>query len=355
VIIKIKAFSKKNDFTLDMDFETRINGIVGIFGPSGCGKTSLLRIIAGLDQVESAQVIINGLIWQDHNQFVPVHKRGVGFVFQRSGLFPHLTVRGNLEYAFKRTDKSEPKISFDDAVNKLAVNNLLERRVHQLSGGEQQRVAVARALLANPNILLFDEPLAALDYKRKAEILPYLEILQDELNIPILYVSHSIDEIARLADTVILMDNGRVVEIDKTKNILTRLDLSLSHRDNAEAIIEATVQEHDEHYALTKLLFSAGNFFVPQSTLSIGQMVRLRIAAKDVSLTLAQQTDTSILNIFPATINALSNEGSSQVIAQLLVGDEIILSRITKKSAEHLELTIGKKVYAQAKSVALLV
>ena len=352
--IEAKFRIDKGDFELDVDLKCPDQGITALLGPSGCGKTTLLRAIAGLEVCHDGYLKVGDMTWQSASQFVPPHQRRLGYVFQEASLFAHLRVRGNVEYGLKRVPASERKIALSNVVELLGIGQLLDRNIDQLSGGEQQRVAIARALAVSPDILLMDEPLAALDLARKQEIMPYLESLRDELDIPVLYVSHSPDEVARLADHLVLLEAGRVMAQGGTGDMLTRLDLPLARGSDAEALIEATVAGHDERYHLTYLDFAGGRFTVVRKDLPVGSTARLRIAARDVSLTLVPQTDTSILNIFPATVDELIPEGEAQMMVRLLVGGAPMLSRITRKSASGLDLQPGKQVYAQAKSVALL-
>ena len=357
--ITAKFQINKKNFTLDIDLEVPAHGITSITGPSGCGKTTLLRAIAGLDHYPDAFLKIGDCLWQGKRQdkdfFMPSHKRSLGYVFQEASLFPHLNVLRNLEYGIKRLPKAERKVSLDKPIELLGIEHLLNRPSSRLSGGERQRVAIARALAVSPKILLMDEPLAALDLASKQEIIPYLESLHEELEIPVLYVSHSSDEVSRLADYLVVLRNGSIEASGNITDVLTRLDLPLAHDDDASALIHATVAEHDDKYNLTYLEFPAGHLTVTQNDLLIGEPVRLRINARDVSLTLEHQTDTSILNIFPATVDEISLAGNAQVTVRLLTdGDVPILSRITRKSAEILGLKKGKKVFIQAKSVSLL-
>lgn len=344
----------RDDFTLDVDLSIPGHGVTALLGPSGCGKTTLLRAIAGLECCRDGFLKVGDRVWQDARRFVPPHQRPLGYVFQEASLFAHLSVRGNLEYGVKRVPKTGRKVSVDKAIELLGIELLLERRTHQLSGGEKQRVAIARALAVSPEILLMDEPLAGLDPARKQEIIPYLESLHNELDIPVIYVSHSPDEVARLADHLVLLEAGRIKAAGALGDLLTRLDLPLAHGDDAEALIDAVVAGHDDEYDLTHLDFPGGRFTVTRKALPVGHSVRLRVAARDVSLTLEHQSDTSILNIFPATIDEIMPEGSAQVTVRLLAGDVPLLSRVTRKSAALLELAHGKSVYVQAKSVALL-
>lgn len=352
--IEIRFLIERDDFLLDVDLEIPERGITAIFGPSGCGKTTLLRAIAGLETCRNGFLRVGGVAWQENGYFMPPHKRPLGYIFQEASLFAHLNVRRNLEYGSRRIAAGERKVSLQRAIELLGIGSLLDRTTDQLSGGERQRVAIARALAVSPRVLLMDEPLAALDRQRKQEIMPYLESLHDELDIPIIYVSHAPDEVARLADHLVLLEAGKATGAGSIGEMLTRLDLPLAHGDQAEALIEAVVAGHDDAYQLTYLEFPGGRFSVTRKPLPVGRSVRLRIAARDVSLTLERQTDTSILNIFPATVEEISAEGEAQVMVRLLAGGVPVLSRVTRKSAALLQLQVGQSMYVQAKSVALL-
>lgn len=344
----------KRDFTLDIELNTPSRGVTAVFGPSGCGKTTLLRLIAGLERCNSGYLKIGDHVWQDGRDFTPPHQRAIGYVFQEASLFAHLSVEQNVEYGMKRVPKAERKVSVDHGVELLGIGHLLKRKAHQLSGGEKQRVAIARALAVSPQILLMDEPLSALDLSLKREIMPYLESLHDELDIPIIYVSHSPDEVARLADRLVLLENGQVRAEGPIDSMLTRLDLPLAYGDDAAAVIDAKVTGHDDRFAVTYLSFSGGQFTVARNALSVGQAVRLRVAARDVSLTLAHQQETSILNIFAATVSEIIQDDQPEVTVRLMSGGVSLLSRITRKSATQLGLVCGQRVYVQIKGVALL-
>ena len=344
----------KGDFRLDVDLDIPARGITALVGSSGGGKTTLLRAIAGLERCPGGFLRVGDMTWQDGERFVAPHRRPLGYVFQEASLFAHLSVRGNLEYGLKRVPQAERRVSLQQAIAWLGLEHLLERGTGRLSGGERQRVAIARALAVSPGILLMDEPLAALDAARKREIMPYLESLHDELEIPVIYVSHATDEVAHLADHLVLLEAGRVTASGTTGDMLTRLDLPLAHGDDAEALIEAVVAGHDDEYDLTCLDFPGGRFTVTHKALPVGHVVRLRVLARDVSLTLERQSGTSILNIFPATVDAIMPEGRAQLTVRLLAGGVPLLSRVTRKSAALLGLAPGKQVFAQAKSVALL-
>ncbi len=345
---------QQGNFALNADLAIPMQGVTALFGPSGCGKSSLLRAIAGLDHHADGSVHFGDQIWQSDSEFVKPHKRELGFVFQEASLFAHLNVRRNLEYGLKRVPTGQRRITTEQAVELLGIGELLNRRPATLSGGERQRVAIARALAVSPKLLLMDEPLAALDQERKQEILPYLEKLHDELEIPVLYVSHTMEEIARLADHLVLFGDSGILASGGIHQMLTRLDLPLSHSSEASCLFEATVSGFDQTYHLTQLQFAGGTLTVPGMRLQSGQQVRVRIAARDVSLTLEHQAETSIQNIFAATVEEIMAEDDSQVTVRLDVGGAPALSRVTQKSAVELKLAPGKSDYAQVKSAVLL-
>ncbi|MHC4108815.1 MAG: molybdenum ABC transporter ATP-binding protein [Planctomycetota bacterium] len=344
----------RGGFVLDADLSVPARGVTALYGPTGCGKTTLLRAMAGLERSPGGFLRVADAIWQDGDRFVSPHRRPLGYVFQEASLFTHLTVRRNLEYGLRRTPAAERRLPFDEATDLLGVRPLLSRYPTGLSGGERQRVAIARALLTSPRLLLMDEPLAGVDVASRAEILPFLERLHDELEIPVIYVSHTPDEVARLADHLILMEAGQVLGTGPITEMLTRADLPLAHGADAEAIVEVRVTAHDEAYHLTYLDFPGGRFTVARRDLPTGHAVRLRIRARDVSLTLESQSGTSILNIFPARVEQVADEDPSRVTVRLDVGGSPVLSRITRKSAAALGLEPGKTVYAQVKTLALL-
>jgi len=352
--IEARFHIEQQEFILDVDMSFPARGISALFGPSGCGKTTLLRAIAGLERDPNGYCRVGDSLWQDGKHFMPSHRRPLGYVFQEASLFPHLSVRRNLNYGLKRVPIDKRKVSLDEAVTLLGLEELLERQPHGLSGGERQRVAIARALLTSPRLLLMDEPLAALDRASKHEILPYLERLHDELAMPMLYVSHAPDEVARLADHLVLLNAGQVRAAGPIGELLTRLDLAMEQGAEADAIIEAKVSGHDETFHLSYLDFSGGRFSVAGNALPIGHSARLRVLARDVSITLQAQTGTSILNIFPASIDDLVEEGPGQMLVRLDIAGVPLLSRITQKSANALDLAPGKQVYAQIKAVALV-
>lgn len=341
-------------FSLEVDLALPGRGVTALSGPSGCGKTTCLRAIAGLQRTAGNRVEINGATWQDGGVFVPTHRRPIGYVFQETRLFEHLDVRRNLEFGMRRVPAASRRVSLAQAIELLGIGALMGRRPQTLSGGERQRVGMARALATSPDLLLMDEPLASLDAERKREVLPYLERLHGELAIPVLYVTHAPDEIARLADHLVLLDAGRVVAAGPAATLMTQLDLPLAHGDTAGAVVQATVTGHEPAYHLTQVAFPGGRLSLPHRGTQVGQAVRVRIQARDVSLTLQRQTDTSVLNILPASVADLADDSPGQVMVGLDLGGTRILARITRKSADALQLAPGTPVHAQVKGVAIV-
>ena len=358
----IQAVFKRvlGDFSLDVSVQLPGRGVTAIFGRSGSGKTTVLRCIAGLERASGGFLSVNGDVWQDDEKaavkavFKPVHTRSLGYVFQSANLFSHLSVQGNLDYGLRRIPMAERKVSLSQATELLGLEKLLHRQPATLSGGERQRVAIARALATSPQLMLMDEPLAALDVQRKAEVLPYLERLHTELSIPVLYVSHAPDEVARLADHMVLLDTGRVLASGPTRELLTRLDLPLAHGDAAAAIIDAVVTRVEPEYHLSHAEFAGGQISLLNPLLQVGQRVRVRVQARDVSLTLERQQGTSVLNIFAATVSSISADSPGQAMVALEAGGSKMLARITKKSLDALQLQPGSAVFAQVKGVAVL-
>lgn len=346
---------RSGDFSIEVELDLPNSGVTAVFGPSGCGKTSLLRAIGGLDHHKDAVVKFNQLTWQGDAQFVPTHQRQLAYVFQEPSLFPHLDVRGNLEFAAKRVPPERVKFSIERVAHALGITALLERSVAGLSGGEKQRVSIARAVSASPSLLLMDEPLSALDRDAKQDIFPYIEKLSTEFEMPIIYVSHSLDEVAQLADHLVLMSRreGPVAHGD-IQTMLTRLDLSLAQDAEAESIFSAKVVAHDEAFHLSYLDSAVGRFSVPRTDLELGTRVRLRIAARDVSVTLKAQSGTSILNIFAAKVEEIFSEDRAQYTVRLNASGVHLLAKLTPKSVSALDLVVGMSVYVQVKSVALL-
>ena len=344
-------------FTLDVDLDLPGNGVTALFGHSGSGKTTLLRAIAGLERVSDGYLAVNGSVWQDDAQgvFLPTHQRPLGYVFQEASLFAHLTIRRNLEYGLKRVPQQDRKVSLDQAIDLLGIAHLLQRMPDALSGGERQRVGIARALAVSPQLLLMDEPLAALDLKLKSEILPYLERLHGELGIPMLYVSHSPDEVARLADHLVLMEQGKVLASGALSETLARLDLPIRLNEDAGVVLAGTVTACDAQWHLSCVNFVGGNLWVRDSGAPINQKLRIRILARDVSLTLTPHTDGSILNVLPAVVTELGDDfHPALTLVRLDAGGAPLLARLTRRSVAALRLQPGSAVWAQIKSVALI-
>ena len=350
--IRVQFDITKGDFRLQVDLDLPARGVTALFGRSGSGKTTLLRAIAGLEKKSGGYLRIGENVWNDTDICIPAHQRPLGYVIQEAGLFPHLSVRKNLEYGYNRISPEERKISLDKAVKWLNIGPLLERSPGTLSGGERQRVAIARALAVSPGLLLMDEPLASLDQEGRQEILPYLDRLHAELEIPVIYVSHNLEEVTRLADHLVLLEKGQVVAAGGIHEMLTRLDTPLALGADAASVIDATVSGYDPVYQLNRLEFSGGQLTLPGNPLGKGIQVRLRFLARDVSLVLERPTATSIQNIFPATVDALHRDGAL-VTVRLMAGGVPLLSRITLKSMDALDLHPGKTVFAQVKSVVL--
>jgi molybdate transport system ATP-binding protein len=346
-------------FTLDVALRLPARGVSALFGPSGCGKTTLLRCLAGLEHAAGGRVVVDGEVWQDDaaGVFVPTHRRAVGVVFQEASLFEHLGVRANVEFGWKRLAPADRRVSLDEAVAWTGIEPLLGRASAGLSGGERQRVAIARALAVSPRVLLMDEPLAALDAARKAEILPTIERLSALSGIAIVYVSHAIAEVARLADHVVLMEAGRAVADGPVAELLSRLDLPLPPGEDAGVVLLGEVGALDAQWHLARLDVPGAAFWTRDPALPVGHRIRLRVLARDVSLSLVPQPGSSIVNQLEASIDAIADDvHPSQVLVRLRTreGASALLARVTRKSAQALGLAPGKAVWAMVKSVALL-
>jgi molybdate transport system ATP-binding protein len=346
---------RRGAFELQAELELPTRGITGIFGDSGCGKTTLLRCLSGLERADDGRLTVEGITWQDESQghFLPPYERAVGMVFQESRLFSHLNVKQNLCYGMKRKHPNGTRLSFDDVVSLLGIDPLLERRPERLSGGEQQRVAIGRALLTQPRLLLMDEPLAGLDRTRKSEVMPFLERMHRELAVPILYVSHSLDEITSLVDHLLLMEGGRSVASGPLDEMLTRLDLSLADDAQATTVVSGSVAGIDEHYKLMSVDTPFGPLLIPKGRVAVGDGLRLKIQARDVSLCLTRPEKTSIINIFPARIVDVDPTHKCHVNIRLEAGGAHLLSRVSHKSREQLGLEPGLELFVQVKGIAM--
>lgn len=355
-MIHVQLYLPRNGFALDIHVQLPGRGITALFGPSGCGKTTCLRAIAGLERAQG-RVVVNHQVWQDdaQRQWLPTHQRALGYVFQEASLFPHLSARANVEYGLQRTPPARRKVQLEQAVELLGIGHVLDRRPDTLSGGERQRIAIARALATSPQLLLMDEPLSALDAQRKAEVLPYLERLQRSLDIPVLYVSHSQDEVARLAHHVLLLQQGKVLCQGDTASILTQRDHPLGPAADAASLVHGHITHYDAQDHLSTVQFDGGELFIsgiPERT--DGDAVRLRVLARDVSVALHTPSHSSILNRVPATLVSLQEDSPGYVMLTLQAGNTRLLARVSARSVRELGLQQGQHFIAQIKSVALL-
>ena len=346
---------QRRDFALDVALAFPARGVTAIAGPSGCGKTTVLRALAGLERA-AGHVALGDEVWQDDatGRFVPTHRRPLGYVIQEAALFPHLDVRGNLHYGRRRSELASGRVALDSVVELLGIGPLQTRRTATLSGGERQRVAIARALATGPRLLLMDEPLAALDAARKAEILPYLERLHRELALPIVYVTHAMDEVARLADHLVLLREGRVEAAGPLTEMTARTDLRLSRQDDAGVVIEAQVVEHDALHGMMRIGFDGATLWVGEATAALGERVRARVLARDVSVTREPPGATSILNVLPVTLESLQRDRTTALLCLRVGAGSTLLARITSKSCDALQLQAGDPLHAQIKGVALM-
>ncbi|NKB21031.1 MAG: molybdenum ABC transporter ATP-binding protein [Alphaproteobacteria bacterium] len=361
-MIAIDVQKQLGSFSISTKFESQARGIVALFGQSGSGKTSIINMIAGLLKPDSGRIEIDGRVLFDaeNNINLKIEERRIGYVFQESRLFPHLSVRRNLHYGRKRAPTGGREVDFDQVIDVLGIGHLLDQKPLTLSGGEQQRVALGRALLSNPDILLMDEPLASLDVARKSEILPFIEMVRDSFDVPIVYVSHAIDEIIRLADTLVLVDNGEIAAVGPVEALTSRLDLRrLTGRYDAGSVIPATVDSHDEKYGLTTLSFNGGTLRVPHVTAREGTNVRVRIRAHEVSLSLQKPDGVSQINVLHGKIREIggirdNHDGTTPHDIDICVDIGVPLwVRITRWSLDQMALSEGKEVYALIKSTSI--
>jgi len=342
---------------LSIAFEAALpgRGVTALFGPSGAGKTSCLRMIAGLDRSATGSLSFGDQTWQDSRRriFMPPHRRRIGYVAQAPALFEHLDVAGNLDFGWRRAGRP-PNLNRDELIDQFDLRLLLPRRVGALSGGERQRVAIVRALLSDPALLLLDEPLSALDGVAREDLLERLEALHARLAIPMIYVSHAIEELARLADHIVLLDAGRVVAQGPLSATFTRLNLPAALIEAAGAVIEGVVTAYDPSDHLTELTFDGGVLLLPRDSAKVGDRLRCRVAARDVALNLERQTGSSALNQLACRVIAVGEaDHPSQRLVQLDAGGTILLARITWRSSRALDLGPGKPVWAQVKATAL--
>jgi molybdate transport system ATP-binding protein len=353
VTLLVDIGHRLGNFDLSAAFESS-GRLTALYGASGSGKTSLINIIAGLIRPDRGKVSVDGKVLSDSDAgiFVPPHRRGIGYVFQEARLFPHLTVDQNLRYGRWFTAPARRYVGHGDVVELLGIGHLLKRMPHNLSGGERQRVAIGRALLASPRLLLMDEPLASLDDARKAEILPFIERLRDEANVPIVYVSHSITEVLRLATDVIVLSAGRVVAAGPAAAVLAdRALLADADKGEAGSLIELTVRSHDDEFGLTELNSAQGIWRLPRIAAEAGRKLRVRVRARDVMLATQEPKGISALNVLACTIQGIAETSAADALVTLESGRDIILARTTRKSIHDLKLKPGKKVFALVKSV----
>ncbi len=341
-------------FSLDLTLSLPAQ-CVGIVGASGSGKTTLLRCIAGLERRARGALSVQGEVWQDERTFLPTHRRSLGYVFQESSLFPHLSVRDNLRFGERRVPAAARRVRFDDAVSLLGVDTLLARAPSSLSGGERQRVAIARALLTSPKLLLLDEPLASLDLPARAQILSYLEAVQRALALPMLYVTHAPNELTRIAAHVVLLEAGRLVAAGPLQALMARPDLSLGQREDAGAVLDATLDHHDQRHHLSYLRVHDALLAISQRSLAPGSATRLFVRARDVSLARARPLESSINNVLEVGISGVHpDRDPAYRLVTLDLSGSPLLARITALSVEQLALTPGARVYALIKSASLI-
>ena len=347
----------REEFELQVDLAVPARGITVLFGVSGSGKTSLLRCVAGLERGARGTVRIGIETWQDDSTrvFLPTWARSLGYVFQEASLFEHLDVRGNLNYGLRRSALINAAEPLDSIIDLLGIRALLPRRADQLSGGERQRVAIARALATQPRLLLLDEPLTAIDNTRRYEIMPWLERLRDKLSTPMLYVTHSTDEVARLADHVVVLEQGRVRTAGPVAEIFSAQDNPVLFGDEAGALLQGHIVERDERWHLARAAFAGGSLWLRDTGLVSGSRVRLRVLARDVSLATRQPQQTSIQNCLPCQVDSVSPDAHpSQALVRVKCGESPLLARITQRAVNELQLRPGLPIWAQVKSVALI-
>ena len=355
-MIEIDVSRRRKKFSIEVSTSIEQNGITTLFGPSGSGKSTLIELVAGLLRPDSGRIVVDGRVLFDHAAGIDLRpeQRRLGLVFQDARLFPHLSVRANLVFGMRRLRAQDRRLAFDDVVDLLGIGRLLARRPAQLSGGERQRVAIGRALLASPDLLLMDEPLASLDQPRKNEILPFIRRLPDELAMPVIYVSHALEEVIRLSDRVVVLAEGQVRASGPVEDVLSRPDLApLTGRFWAGAVIDAEVAGGDADFALTELRFSGGTLLVPRLDHPRGTRVRVRVRSRDISIGLAPPVQSSVLNAIPARVVSVTPDDVAQADIVLDAGGTRLLARITRRSVAHLALQPGSQVYAMIKAASV--
>ncbi len=356
---QIKLRLQRPAFELEVDISLPPKGITAVFGASGSGKTSLLRCVAGLERPAHGWVRMGDQVWQDAETFMPTWRRPLGYVFQEASLFEHLTVQGNLQFGLRRSAKQQTgQRHLQDAIELLGIGSLLQRRVQQLSGGERQRVAIASALALQPRVLLLDEPLAALDASRRQDILPWLERLRDEVHIPMLYVTHALDEVVRLADHLLVLEKGKLADCGPVAEVLGRSAAGAASGEDRGVLLHATVQEFDPAWHLMRVVFPGGSLWVKDKPLALGASVRIRVLARDISLAIGQPPVSSIQNLLPVRVlDMMADTHPSQCLVRLSCGDAqatVLWARITARAAHALGLQAGMPAWAQVKAAALV-
>jgi len=354
-MLEVSLRHRFGSFALDVEFTAPARGVTAIFGPSGCGKSTILNAVAGLLRPDSGRVTLDGTVLLDTARGIalPAEQRRCGLVFQEARLFPHLSVESNLRYGLRRAPRNASGPGIKEVVALLGIEGLLGRRPARLSGGERQRVALGRALLMRPRLLLMDEPLAALDAPRRAEILPFLARLRDAAAMPILYVTHALDEVDALADQMVLMEGGRILASGGLEALTARTDLPLAARRDAGVLITARIAGHEAARGLTWLSFPGGALWVPLQAAGVGAALRLRLRARDVAVALTRPEDVSVQNILRAELREIAPTASPhEVFLHLAVGDTVLLARVTRDAVARLGLVAGQEVWAMVKSVA---
>ncbi len=344
-------------FALDVDLHLPGVGVTALFGHSGSGKTTLLRCLAGLGSRPQGVCQFKGEVWQDERSYLPPHKRPIGYVFQDANLFPHMSVLKNLKYGQARSARSHQgqMASLEQAIGLLGIEHLLMRKPGELSGGEKQRVGIARALAVTPQLLLMDEPLAALDLARKQEILPYLERLHSELEIPVIYVSHSPNEVARLADHIVVMADGRAIAQGALVDTLSRIDLPIRLGEDVGVVLEGEITQRDATWSLMQVAFPGGTLWVRDMGHPVGHRARIRVLARDVSLSWQKQTGSSIQNHLEGRVESMKvDEHPGLTLVRAMVGSSALVARLTTRAAHDLQIKEGKSIWLQVKSVALI-
>ena len=353
--LKASLHSDSQVFELEVNSEFPSTGITAILGESGSGKTTLLRCIAGLEKNAKGLLSIGDTVWLDSERCVPTYERELGFVFQDARLFDHLTVKGNLQFAVKRSHEKVKNSFLEEVISALDIGHLLLHKPEQLSGGEKQRVAIARALLVKPKMLIMDEPLASLDNARKQDVLPYLAALQNMFNLPMLYVSHSTEEVCKLADHVIVLHQGKIVIQGSINDVFSSAQLPHIYRQETSTIIQAKVIEKNERWNLVKAEFNGNVLWLQDQNQAVGKALRLRILASDVSLSLKDEKESTILNRLEGRIAGIEMDknGASALVTVELMRTEVV-AQVTRKSIDDLFLMVGMKIWAQIKSVAIM-